>query len=258
MKKWIFYVFMTLPGFLLAQEELFKKEQFVQQEDTLHYRILYPEGFSEKKEYPVVLFLHGAGERGDDNESQLLHGESMFVENERKRKNPAIVIFPQCPEDDYWANVDREHHEEGTDFNFRNGGEPTTALTMVMGLMDELMEMPYIKKDKIYIGGLSMGAMGAFELLHRKPDTFAAAIAIAGGAHPKTAQAYAQNTELWIFHGAKDEVVSPEHSIIMAKAINEAGGKAHLTIYENATHNSWDFAFAEPHLLDWLFSRERK
>lgn len=249
----LFLMLVNLPSFLAGQEtEEFKREHFIQRGDSLDYRILYPAGFSEEEQYPLVMFLHGAGERGDDNEAQLLHGSQKFLENKRKEDHPAIVIFPQCPEDDYWANVkDRENG-----FVFRKEPEPTPALSLVLSLLDEMLDKSFVKKDQVYAMGLSMGAMGVLELLYRRPETFAGAIAICGGAHPGTAGNYAEQTEVWLFHGAKDQVVSPIHSIAMARAITETGGKANLTIYENATHNSWDLAFAEPALLDWLFSRK--
>lgn len=260
MEKHLYFLLLIFfPTVITAQEEEgFEKNQFITKQDTLNYRILYPEGFSEEKEYPLVLFLHGAGERGSDNDAQLLHGGKLFLENKISNKYPAIVIFPQCPKDDYWANVAVVPGEKGTRFNFKKEGEPTLALSLVMKLTEEMLTKPFVKKSQVYIGGLSMGAMGTFEMLYRKPNDFAAAIAICGGAHPDTAKEYARNTELWIFHGAKDTVVTPEHSMRMAQAIHEAGGKANLTIYENATHNSWDPAFAEPGLLEWLFSKKNK
>lgn len=244
---------LLLPMLSFAQDREFLSEQFVQEGDTLNYRILFPSDFSPEKQYPLVLFLHGAGERGNDNQAQLTHGSSLFQQNS---EYPAIVVFPQCPQDDYWANIDSHHDENGKRiFSFSAAKEPTKSLSLVMGLLDELLEAGNVKKDQIYAGGLSMGGMGTFELLARRPNLFAAAIPICGGGDPETASLYADNTELWIFHGAKDDIVPPGLSIEMANAINEAGGVASLTIYGNANHNSWDPAFAEPNLLKWLFSK---
>lgn len=257
MPKSIYYLLLLLfPGLLMAQERSFLPEQFIREGDTLKYRILYPEGFSEDKKYPLVLFLHGAGERGDDNELQLTHGKDLFLQNS---EFPAIVLFPQCPTDQYWAKIDYEESPEGNrNFSFINDGEPTKPLSLVMGLLDQMFASGVVKMDQVYVGGLSMGGMGTFELLARRPDTFAAAIPICGGGDPEGAAAYAGNTELWIFHGAKDNVVPQELSITMAKAINAAGGTADLTIYGAANHNSWDPAFAEPNFLKWLFSKNLK
>src|SRR5690606_26653988 len=138
MKTLILATLLLLPLMLQAQERDFVSEQFVQEGDTLNYRILYPDGFSKDKEYPLVLFLHGAGERGSDNEAQLTHGGELFLKN---TEFPAIVLFPQCPKDEYWANIDSHYSEDGKRiFEFDANREPTEALSLAMGLLDELLE----------------------------------------------------------------------------------------------------------------------
>lgn len=245
-----------MPFSTMAQEkEIFKKEQFIQEGDTLNYRILFPRDFSEDKKYPVVLFLHGAGERGKDNEAQLTHGSKLFLE--KREEFPAIVIFPQAPKDDYWAKVEVARDTIPYEFNFKNEEEPTKALHLVMALLTSLSSEDYIDKNRIYLGGLSMGGMGTFELLSRQPELFAAAFAICGGADPGIVKNYSPGFNIWIFHGEKDNVVLPEYSKTMAREINSKGGNAKLSLYPDDNHNSWDSAFAEPHLLPWLFSHER-
>jgi len=88
-----------------AQNELFLKKEFIYEGDTLPYRILYPENYNKSASYPLVLFLHGAGERGNDNEKQLVHGASLFTDPQNRQKFPAIVVFPQCPENGFWAPI---------------------------------------------------------------------------------------------------------------------------------------------------------
>lgn len=248
----IFILLVVLPFALEAQStEAYEKKQFVQKGDTLNYRILYPEDFSTEKKYPVVLFLHGAGERGNDNEAQLLHGSSLFLEN--RSKYPAIVVFPQAPREDYWANVQVIRDSLPPQFHFRNGGEPTASLALVMALMDSIVQERSVDSDRVYVGGLSMGAMGTYELLSRKPGMFAAAFAICGGADPAIVKNYKEGLNIWIFHGEKDNVVLPEYSKQMARVINTQGGNAKLSLYPEDNHNSWDSAFSEPYLLPWLF-----
>lgn len=249
------FIFLYLPSSLLAQgKEGFEKKQFKKNGDTLNYQILYPRGFSEEKHYPVVLFLHGAGERGDDNEAQLTHGSSLFLENQEKF--PAIVIFPQAPQDDYWAKVDVDREETPFEFNFQNLQTPTSSLQLVMQLMDSITTRDFVNNNRIYVGGLSMGGMGTYELIYRKPEMFAAAFAICGGADPEIVKEYPEGFNIWIFHGEKDDVVLPKYSKIMAREINHYGGNAKLSLYPEDNHNSWDSAFAEPYLLPWLFSHE--
>lgn len=240
-----------------AQDKsLFGKEQFVKGSDTLQYRILYPEGFSQDSIYPLVLFLHGAGERGSDNESQLVHGADLFLKEENRKDFPAVVIFPQVPKDDYWANVDVDRESFPLKFDFHNTDEPTTSMRLAMELLDQYASEKYIDTTRLYVGGLSMGGMGTFEIVSRKPETFAAAFAICGAADTSIAEKYRDGFFIWVFHGLQDNVVAPHYGKKMAGAINKAGGNANLTLYKDANHNSWDSAFAEPNLLSWLFSHQ--
>lgn len=234
----------------------YKEEQLINHGDTLLYRVLWPQNFKITKRYPVVIFLHGAGERGNDNQKQLIHGSGLFVEN--RQEHPAIVIFPQCPTNEYWANVNVEQDQNGERiFHFQDGGKPTQALQNVSVLIDKFLAEPYTDQDRIYVGGLSMGGMGTFELVARRPDTFAAAFAICGGGNTDSVDKYAKKVPFWVFHGAKDDVVPPINSVKMVQALNAAGGEVWFTLYPDANHNSWDKAFAEPELLDWLFSKTR-
>ncbi|MBZ9728368.1 prolyl oligopeptidase family serine peptidase [Salegentibacter sp. JZCK2] len=249
-------ILMLVPFTVAAQEqEAFKKQHFIKDADTLNYRILFPKDFSEEKEYPVVLFLHGAGERGSDNQSQLMHGSELFLKNQEKF--PAIVIFPQAPKDDYWAKVEVNRDTVPFQFDFMNKKPATKSLQMVMDLMDEMTSKDYVNKARIYVGGLSMGGMGTYELIYKKPEMFAAAFAICGGANPEIAKEYPQGFNIWLFHGKKDDVVLSKYSEAMARAINHYGGNAKLSLYPDDNHNSWDSAFSEPNLLPWLFSHEQ-
>ena len=235
---------------------LYKPEKFIQGTDTLLYRILMPENFDKTKTYPVLLFLHGAGERGNDNQAQLIHGGKLFLRPEVRANYPAIVIFPQCPEDSYWSNVKSSMVNGKRNFEFEKGGKPTLAMKMVMSLMEQVKDLPYTDNKRIYAGGLSMGGMGTFEILRRMRGEFAAAFAVCGGDNPENVRKY-KNIPLWIFHGAKDDVVPPENSQIVADALKAKKADVKFTMYSEANHNSWDQAFAEPELLSWLFSHKR-
>ena len=235
---------------------LYKPEKFIRGTDTLLYRILMPENFDKTKTYPVLLFLHGAGERGNDNKAQLIHGSKLFLRPEVRANYPAIVIFPQCPEDSYWSNVKSSTVNGKRNFEFEKGGKPTLAMKMVMSLMEQVKDLPYTDNKRIYAGGLSMGGMGTFEILRRMRGEFAAAFAVCGGDNPENVRKY-KNIPLWIFHGAKDDVVPPENSQIIADALKAKKADVKFTMYPEANHNSWDQAFAEPELLSWLFSHKR-
>lgn len=243
---------------LVAQQELFSKELFLHEEDTLKYRLLLPKNFDKNKAYPLVLFLHGRGESGNDNEIQLVHGSQLFLDNYESDAFPAIVIFPQCPKDDYWSNVKRDYSKAGLEkFKYKRRGRPTKAMQLVLDLMDDITKKPYVKKSQIYVGGLSMGGMGVFDILKFRPNMFAAAFPICGGGNPKSVCKYADKVSLWVFDGGKDDVVDPYFSLRMVTALREKGADVKLSYFENDNHNSWDSAFAEPELLPWLFSKSK-
>ena len=258
MKKTAFILLMITSVISTKAQDtnLYKPEKFIQGTDTLLYRILMPENFDKTKTYPVLLFLHGAGERGNDNQAQLIHGGKLFLRPEVRANYPAIVIFPQCPEDSYWSNVKSSMVNGKRNFEFEKGGKPTLAMKMVMSLMEQVKDLPYTDNKRIYAGGLSMGGMGTFEILRRMRGEFAAAFAVCGGDNPENVRKY-KNIPLWIFHGAKDDVVPPENSQIIADALKAKKADVKFTMYPEANHNSWDQAFAEPELLSWLFSHKR-
>jgi poly(3-hydroxybutyrate) depolymerase len=121
--------------FSVAQDKsMFSKEIFTSGADTLLYRMLLPENFDAAKKYPVLMFLHGAGERGNDNEAQLMHGSKLFLRSDIRKDFPAIVVFPQCPKNDFWANVKFGDGKSGDRFGFQKGGEPGKAMQLLLGL----------------------------------------------------------------------------------------------------------------------------
>lgn len=258
MKKIILFLFTSLILSAAYAQDFseYKKENFIQGTDTLKYRILYPENFDAAKKYPIIFFLHGSGERGNDNEKQLTHGAKLFLSADFRIKYPAIVIFPQCAADNYWANVEFEAINTKRFFNFLNGGNPTKPMDLLLKLTDKMVNLPFADKSKIYVGGLSMGGMGTFEILRRKPKTFAAAISICGGDNIANVKKY-KNVPLWIFHGGLDDVVVPQLSYNVYKELKNLGHEPKFTIYPKANHNSWDSAFAEPGLMPWLFGNKK-
>ncbi len=254
------FIFLFTAGTISAQDySLYRKELFISGKDTMPYRLLLPENYSPGKTYPLILFLHGAGERGNDNESQLVHGGNLFLKDSIRKNFPAIVVFPQCSADSYWSNIIPKYDSTGKriGFVFSDGGTPTKAMRLLMELFHQLHKKFKIDKRMEYAGGLSMGGMGTFEIVNRNPGVFAAAFAICGGANPETAKNIS-TTAWWIFHGLKDDVVNPEYSIDMANALKAAGADVKLTLYPEANHNSWDSAFAEPDFLPWLWSHRLK
>jgi predicted peptidase len=124
--------------------------------------------------------------------------------------------------------------------------------------MDQFIEKKQVDKKRVYVSGLSMGAMGTFEILYRRPDMFAAATPICGNGSEKLVFLYADKVQLWIFHGLADKVVNPKHSINMARAIEKSGGSPKLSLYKNIGHGSWEVAFAEKNYLKWIHSKTKE
>jgi predicted peptidase len=233
-------------------EELFKAEEYISEEnDTLRYRILLPEKFEEGETYPLVLFLHGMGERGSDNKSQLEWGVGAFAEESFRQEHPAIVVAPQAPANDYWANLN--WREEGTGL-MENATKP---LQLAYELIHKLSDEMPVDKNRLYITGLSMGGFGTWDLITRYPDTFAAAMPVCGGGDPSKAHLL-KDMPIWNFHGALDNVVPPELSRNMINAIREAGGLPGYTEYPHVDHFSWIPAYSDRLALEWLFKQKKE
>jgi len=250
MKKLLFSLLFVSQTIILSQE--FSKELFVSDKDSLPYRLLLPKNFDYAKKYPLIIFLHGAGERGNDNELQLVHGKDLFINMNKNNNFPSIVVFPQCSKNSYWANVSRINNS----FSFLDDPTENTSLKLVEGMIYELQRNFKINSNQIYVGGLSMGGMGTFELVYRNPDMFAAAFAICGGANPKIGEKISK-TNWRIYHGDKDFVVPVKLSIDMYNSIKSFNKNVYLKIYPNVNHNSWDNVFREPDLFKWLFSNSK-
>ena len=243
-----------------AQElDLYQKRVFINGKDTLNYRVLYPENYKEGSAYPLIVFLHGSGERGNDNESQLSHGGDLFLKDSVRKQFPAIVIFPQSPADSTWSLFKGKRDGTPTFNHSLNIGELTTPERLVKLLMDSFSQKGIADSKRIYLGGLSLGGFGTYDLVIHYPDYFDAAFPICGQANVPLYVEKAAAVPLWIFHGALDNVVSPQPDRELAKALASAGAKnVKYTEYPNANHNSWDASFAEPELLPWLFSKHKQ
>lgn len=241
----------------MAQDTLvYSKETFEKKGQILPYRLLLPKNFDAKTRYPLVLFLHGSGERGNDNEAQLVHGASLFSKEETRDQFPAIVVFPQCSAESSWSTIDITGDFPNREMIFFEDAEATPDMDLLEGLLKQLKKDYKIDRDRMYVGGLSMGGMGTFELVRRNPKMFAAAFPICGGANPKISKKL-RGPHWWVFHGDADEVVLEKYSANMVKAMKSEGITVKYSVYEGVGHNSWDNAFEEPDLLPWLFSKSR-
>lgn len=241
-----------LAGTIYAQGE-YEKKQFVSQGDTLNYRLLRPE--PGQQQYPLVLFLHGGGERGSDNEKQLSHGSEMFRNPVNREKYPAYVLYPQCPEEGYWAY--RNRPETFTPAEMPSGVPISPVMELVVGLLDEYLLRPDVDIDRVYVIGLSMGGMGTFDLACRYPELVAAAIPICGTVNPTRLEA-AKDVHFRIFHGDKDSTVPVSGLREAYKALKHIGADVEYIEFPGVNHDSWTPAFNYPDFMEWLFEKRRK
>jgi len=241
-------------GIFLAQAApakdppMLEKHVFEDADGKLPYRLLKPPKVGEGKKYPLVVFLHGAGERGTDNEKQLIHGVPQFVAN--IDKYPCFLIAPQCPEGKRWVEVDwsADSHTQPK--------EPGEVGRLTLALIEKsIRELP-VDPKRVYLTGLSMGGFGTWDLVARRPELFAAAVPVCGGADEATAPTI-KTIPIWAFHGAKDTVVKPARSRNMIAALKKAGGKPKYTVYPDVGHDSWNNAYRDPELFKWLFARKK-
>ena len=245
------FIFFTLLFYCCDNQILVPDyEKFVCGDEVLAYRILYPQKFDKSKKYPIKLFLHGIGERGNNNESQLTHVDNVFLNKKNHENYPSVIVFPQAPLSDNWSSV----IWDGNKLSFPEDDPPTTSLKLVIKLMDSLTNENYADKNRIYLSGLSNGGMGSFELLKHRSKMFASAVIICGGGNPAWAKEFAKSTPVWIAHGSKDRVVKPNFSLKMVEAIINEGGSPKVTFFENVYHNSWDDVFSDDEYLKWMYS----
>lgn len=220
----------------------FDKLQYVTANDTLLYRMLKPGTQKESERYPLVIFLHGSGERGNDNIVTLKHIAPLFLNESNRAKYPCFVLVPQCPANENWAYPDWYQ-------------EPKEPMSSVISLIDSLKALPFIDNSRIYITGLSMGGYGTWYLLTKYPDMFAAAVPICGGGDTHQADKF-KHVPIWNFHGAKDTAVPVDRSRNMIRALKDSGGNPRYTEYKKVGHDSWVNAYQEPDLLPWLFAQK--
>lgn len=237
--------------YTFSQPPLFSYEMYTSAKgDTLKYRMLSPD-YDTMRKYPLVIFLHGSGERGSDNNAQLKWGVLNFSTDQNMKLHPAIVVAPQCPDNSSWANfADRN---SSVKFN----PSPAKPMVLLRELIQQLITQYRVDTNRIYITGLSMGGFGTFDALARYPDLFAAAVPVCGGGDASKASLIS-HIPIWIFTGAEDPAVSPALSFEMAGALNKAGAHPGYTQYPEVGHFSWIAAYSDPMMMEWLFRQNKK
>lgn len=197
---------------------------------TLDYLLYLPPDYAQKDSWPLMLFLHGAGERGHDLKLVEIHGPPKLIE--QGKQFPFIVVSPQCPTDRWWHPIE------------------------LTALLDDVVARYKVDRDRIYVTGLSMGGFGTWMLAAYAPDRFAAIAPICGGGEPAWGTRLA-HLPIWVFHGAKDPAVPLKRSEDMVDALKKKGNNVQFTVYPTAGHDSWTATYNNPEFYRWLLSQKR-
>lgn len=216
------------------------------------YRLLKPAHIEPGKTYPVVLFLHGAGERGSDNKVQLLYLPEFMASDAPRARFPCFLIAPQCPSEKKWVDVNwSEEHSVPS-------GELNDEARAVIGMLDEVEQKYLVDRKREYLTGLSMGGYGTWALAIAFPERFAAVVPICGGGDEKQA-ARLTDVPIWAAHGADDKAVPVQRSRTMIEAVRQAGGHPRYTEYPGVGHQSWMPAYSDPEgVIPWMFQQVNK
>jgi len=211
--------------------QMFEKE--ITKTVSCKYLLFLPADYGKKQQqWPLIMFLHGAGERGDDLEKVKKHGPPKIIENQKDF--PFIVVSPQCPEEDWW----------------------TEKVEVLINLLDDIVSRYKVDKERIYLTGLSMGGYGTWSLAFAYPERFAAIAPICGGGSRMMAMRL-KDIPIWVFHGAKDKAVPLKESEEMVNAIRNRGGNVKFTIYPDAGHDCWTETYNNRKLYDWFLEHRK-
>lgn len=220
----------------------------------LPYRLFVPKDYDAAKRYPLIVYLHGSGERGIDNTAQIeKNGPPRLISDAVQSQGSSFVLAPQCPPEKRWANWESRAPSQQM---VRMQAQPSDPMRLLMQLLDELPRKFAIDTQRVYLTGISLGGMGTWELLARRPKMFAAAVPICGRADLTTAPIL-KAIPTWAFHGDEDTSVSVEHTRAMVGAMKIFGAPVRYSEYAGVGHNSWDRAYDEPELYAWMFAQRR-
>jgi len=250
-----FFVFLASVH-LDSVDDLFQARRVKVGKSEYQFRVFVPKGFSKKKKWPVMLFLHGAGERGEDNVAQTRVGIGAAIDRQRDTF-PFVVVLPQCPKDRWWTEPDMQ--------------------ALALKALDLAMREFNGDGKRTYLTGLSMGGYGSWIMASKNPKKFSALAVVCGGIVPPRGlvlpdsaksgrtggDPYAEvasklrGMPIWLFHGDTDGAVPVTESRQMNQALKAAGADVRYTEYPGVGHNSWDRAYADPEIFSWFLSHHR-
>jgi len=249
------FVLILLAGFAFSPQQLRtieQREKILAAEvfkntrgESLPYRLFTPHNYDQKKKYPLVVYLHGGGGRGNDNRQQIDGGNGYLIDfftgDETQVRYPSFIVAPQSPGEG-WIKDDLI--------------TPTRYLQLVYEMILVLERTYNIDEARVYVAGQSMGGFGTFAIISEYPGTFAAGVALCGGGD-QSKVARLTKVPVWVFHGARDESVPVERSRTIVAGIRNAGGKVRYTEYPDIGHIIWPSVVKETELLPWLFTQRK-
>jgi len=239
-----------------AERRTVPREYVARGGERLRYRWHEPAKAGKDERYPLVVFLHGAGERGDDNRAQLVHGVPDLIDYSERSGQPCFLIAGQVPaydvevnsESNLWANID------WTATTPIMPGKPSVPMTALIELVEKLIrDDPRIDPERVYATGVSMGGYGTWDLVMRRPGIFAAAMPLCGGADA-TKMSLVKKVPIRVIHGGADDVVNTERGRAAYAALKAAGGNVEYVEYPGVGHDCWTQTYSDDRMLDWLFS----
>lgn len=214
----------------IAAEEVAERfEESITKEVSAQYLVVRPDDYDDNERYPLLIFLHGRGEQGDDLQRVKIHGPFKKV---AELNLPLLIVAPQSPKDEWWD------------------------IDTLEALVEEVIDDLDVDEDRVYLTGLSMGGTATWQLAARRPEWFAAIVPICGRSVPSKATRL-RDMPVWAFHGARDRTVPIQETADMIDALRSAGGEPRVTIYPEAGHNSWTQTYNDPELYEWLLSHRR-
>ncbi len=231
MKYRFYFLFILFCHFAIAQtqENGILKTKIIQKKE-LNYVLYVPKKIKETK--PLIVFLHGSGEKGNDIEKVKVHGPFKYL---KTNEIDAYVVAPQCPENEYWNSE------------------------VLFDLIEKIKKENNIDPNRVYLTGLSMGAWGAWNLAFAHPETFAALVPIAGFVDriPMIENCKLKDVPIRIFHGLLDDVVDVNYSITIYKRLQKCNPNIELTIFDDANHDSWTRVYDDPKIYEWMLKQKK-
>jgi len=226
----LFYLFLVLFVPASAEEVSASFSKAVTKIYKYDYLVILPDNYKPSDKLPLLFFLHGAGERGENLQQVKKHGPFKAI---KEKGVQTIIVAPQCPKDEWWNPE------------------------VLAGLLDEIQKKYSVDETRVYVTGLSMGGYGAWALAAHDPDRFAAVAPICGGGDPADAKKLI-GIPVWAFHGDKDTSVALTKGQAMIDSLKEAGGDPKFTVYEGVGHDSWTKTYEDPAFYTWLFAQQRE